>query len=298
MKLTAAWSAADLGPYSGCYALKLLSLHDHVANFQVAGWSHLLFIGDQELAAGPASIGLATEDFKDFRNLLLQSRSGRFEDGRAIFDLGKSRITVDRRGGANITFAPVFSFNEATPELVKTLDYYEKSLKDIDLPTPAAALLASPGGDDYYRSAIAANFPAIIKALIDQNKQELIKYCRNICGMGHGLTPTGDDLIHAAFIVANLCSQKGKLFMDSLRPDVEALSAQTGLFGRHMLEIGRRGLTPEPFASYLEALKLGVREARIVNNMIKIGSATGFDLAIGITVAMKEYFITGQMLDK
>ncbi len=86
--------------------------------------------------------------------------------------------------------------------------------------------------------------------------------------------------------------------MDSLRPDVEALSAQTGLFGRHMLEIGRRGLTPEPFGSYLEGLKLGVREMRIIENMIKIGSATGFDLAIGITVAMKKYFITGQMLDK
>jgi len=298
IEFVAAWSAADLEPYSGCYALKLLSLHDHVANFQVAGWSHLLFIGDQDLAAGPASIGLATEDFKDFRNHLLQSRSGRFEDGRAIFDLGKRRVTIDRRGGENKTFAPVFNFSEATTELVITLEYYEKSLKDMDLPTPAATLLASPGGDDYYRSAIAANFPAIIKALIDQNKQELIKYCRSIYGMGHGLTPTGDDLIHAAFVVANIYSQKGRIFMDLLRPDVEAFSAQTGLFGRHMLEIGRRGLTPEPFGSYLEALKLGVREARIINNMIKIGSATGFDLAIGITVAVKKCFATDQFLDR
>ncbi len=298
IEFSAAWSAADLEPYSGCYALKLLSLHDHVANFQVTGWSHLLFIGDQELTAGPASIGLATEDFKDFRNHLLQRKSGRFEDGRAIFNLAKNRIIIDRRGGVTKTFAPVFNFSETSSELVKTLDYYEESLKDMDLPTPAATLLASPGGEDYYRSAITANFPAIIKALIDQNKQELIKYCRNICGMGHGLTPTGDDLIHAAFVVANLCSQKSRMFMDSLRPDVEALSAQTGLFGRHMLEIGRRGLTPEPFGGYLEALKLGIREARIINNMTKIGSTTGFDLAIGITVTVKKCFATDQFMDR
>lgn len=296
--LTASWAAADLKLYSGCYSLKLLSIHDHVASFQVTGWPHLFFIGDLQLARGPASVGLTPGDFNFFKGLLKQNSTGKIEDSRVIFNSPEAIMIIDRRGGEEKSFAPVSCFNENKRELVNVLNYYENSLKQPVLPTPSAVLLDRPGGEDFCRKAIADNFPAIIKALINQNKQELIKYCRNICGMGHGLTPTGDDLIHAAFVVANLSGRKGREFMSSLRPEVEVLSAQTGLFGRHMIEIGRQGLTPEPFLKYLEALSRGFKASEIINDMVSIGSTTGFDLAIGMTVTAKECISYGLKLDK
>ncbi len=207
-------------------------------------------------------------------------------------------MIVDRRGGEEKSFAPVSYTLKNMIEISLALPYYSAILKDLKITSPSAVLLDRPGGEDFHRQAIADLFPAIIKALINRNKQESIKYCRNICGMGHGLTPTGDDLIHAAFVVANLFGQKGKKFMDSLRPEVETFSAQTGLFGRHMIEIGRQGLTPEPFLKYLEALGRGFKAPEKINDMIRIGSATGFDLAIGMTVTIKEFLSSGLMLDK
>ena len=296
--LAATWAAADLEPYRGCYSLKLLSIQEHVANFQVAGWPHLFFIGDLQLARGPASIGLNTADFKQFTSLLQLSNRSRLQDGRAIFESPESTIIIDRRGGVEKTFTPVFSTFMNMLKVRSALSFYTANMKDLVIASPSAVLLDCPGGEDFYRQAIAENFPPIIKALLNQNRQELIKYCRNICGMGHGLTPTGDDLIHAAFVVANLFGKKSKVFMNSLRPEVEAFSAQTGLFGRHMIEIGRQGLTPEPFLNYLEALGEGFETPEILNDMIRIGSATGFDLAIGMTVTLKELLDSGLMLDK
>lgn len=231
-------------------------------------------------------------------SLLRQSNGGRIENGRAIFNIPEGTMTIDRRGGEGKSFTPVFYTLANVMEINSVLPYYSAILKDLRITSPSAVLLGLPGGEDFHRKAIADHFPVIIKALIAQNKQELIKYCRNICGMGHGLTPTGDDLIHAAFVVANLFGQKGRLFMDSLCPEVETLSAQTGLFGRHMIEIGRQGLTPEPFLDYLGALGRGVKAPEIINDMIRIGSATGFDLAIGMTVTIKEFLSSGWMLDK
>jgi hypothetical protein len=292
------WSAADLEPYSGCYTLELLSIYDHVANFQVSGWSHLFFIGDQHLARGPASIGLSTADFGPFKNLLQQSDNAKIDQGRVIFNAPAATMIIDRRRGEKKSFAPVFSLETDRMVIRSTLQYYLEILKDLKMNTPSAALLERPGGEEYFRQVIADHFPALIKALIEQNKQEIIKYCRNICGMGHGLTPTGDDLIHAAFIVAGSCGQNGKVFMDSLKTEIDLLSAQTGLFGRHMIEIGRQGLTPEPFLKYLEAIGRGFKAPEIINDMIRIGSATGFDLAIGMTVTIKEILSSGLMLDR
>jgi hypothetical protein len=292
------WSAADLEPYSGCYTLKLLSIYDHVANFQVNGWSHLFFIGDQHLARGPASIGLSTADFGPFKNLLQQSDTAEIDQGRVIIDTPAATMIIDQRGGEKKTFAPVFSLEASRMVIRSTLQYYMAILKDLKMNSPSAALLERPGGEEYFRQVIADHFPALIKALIEQNKQEIIKYCRNICGMGHGLTPTGDDLIHAAFVVAGSCGQNGKDLMDSLKTEIDLLSAQTGLFGRHMIEIGRRGLTPEPFLKFIEAIGRGFKAPEIVDRMISIGSATGFDLAVGLTFTLTGYFGSGLTLDR
>jgi hypothetical protein len=294
----AVWSAADLQPYSGCYNLKLLSLYDHVANFQVSGWPHLFFIGDQHLARGPASIGLSTADFGSFKNLLQRSDSARIEQGRVIFNSPKATMIIDRREGEQKSFAPVFSPGINEMIIRPTLEYYLAILKGLIINSPSAVLLNCPGGEEYFRQVIADHFPALIKALIEQNKQEIMKYCRNICGMGHGLTPTGDDLIHAAFVVTSCYGQNGKLLMDSLKTEVDLLSAQTGFFGRHMIEIGRRSLTPEPFLKFLEAINSGFKAPEIVEQMISVGSATGYDLAVGLSVTLTKYFDSGLMLDR
>ncbi len=298
MKLNAVWAAADLESYSGCYSMNLLSLYEHVANFQIAGWPHLFFIGDQQLARGPASIGITAQDFRKFKDLLRSGNSTTFEDGRVIYEMPETSIIVDRRGGEKKSFAPVFNIHKNNMEISPAVDYYLAELKDIYFTSPSAVLLDRPGGCKYHRQAFNEHYPALIQSLVELDKKEIVKNCRSICGMGYGLTPTGDDLIHAAFVVTGLIGPENRELLDSMYHEIETLSAQTGLFGRHMIEIGRRCLTPEPFLNYLEALGKGLKAPGIVKDMVRIGSTTGYDLAVGMTFTLQKYLNNGGMLDR
>lgn len=284
--LPAKWQALDLDSDQGRHTLSPLSIHQHVVNFQVDGGPHLLFVADQDLSKGPATIGLTNESFRLFSRQVEQIAAGWYDHHQLFIETESVKLVIDRCTGEKISFAPVF-FNALNDNASLTvLNCYEKLLKSNDIPTPAAVLLNCNGGEDYYRQAIAQSFSSIINALIYQKRQELIKYCRNICGMGHGLTPSGDDLIHGALIAFSACGKPGKDFFRLVQLEMKELSALTGLFGWHMIDTGCRGLTAEPLIRYLEAINSGVYEPAILAEVLKIGSRTGYDLAIAVTATL------------
>jgi len=210
---------------------------------------------------------------------------GIYAAGQIKFKHAEAAMTINRGREMLISFAPVFTSYLTDPKVVKALNFYLSLLKSIELRTSAAVLLNRPGGEEYFRNAIKKNVPDLINALIDQKRQELIKSCRNISGMGHGLTPTGDDLIHGVFI-AYSALVNGRRVKQSFNLSQLEMPFETGLFGQHMLEIGKRGLTPAVVGSYLEALNEGHCAEEHLHRLLKIGSSTGSDLAIAITYAL------------
>jgi hypothetical protein len=251
-------------------------------------------VADDELEKGPATIGVGKSAFNYLRTMLKPITTGYYEAGFVVININneESETIINRCNGKNISFAPVINNSHDNKQVLAATDFYLSLLKRINLPTPSAVLLDQPGGEEYFRILIAKSFPGIITALIRQDKQELIKYCRTISGMGHGLTPTGDDLIHGVFVVYSSVIAGTKSGIGFSLREIE-LSASTGYFGKHMLEIGKLGLSSEAVCSYLAAIGNGVCEKAFLERLLKIGSNTGFDLAIAITSSLKifiEYF--------
>jgi hypothetical protein len=286
--IEAIWAAADLDLYAGSFRLRLLSVHDHVLNLAVESWQHLLFVADEQLEKGPATIGIANRDYCRLKEVLKTGAEGVYAAGQISLNKNDPATMINRGREKLISFAPVFSSPPADSKVLMALKFYLDRLKNIVLHTPAAVLLDRAGGEEYFRNAIKKNFPGLINALLDQKRQDLIKYCRNISGMGHGLTPTGDDLIHGAFATYSALTT-GRKIKRAFKLSQLEMPVETGLFGQHMLEMGKRGLTPAAVCSYLEAVDQGHCAEQQLQRLLRIGSSTGSDLAIAVTCTLK-YF--------
>ena len=279
--IKAQWYATDLKEYCERRELSILSTHDNVINFEVEGWPHLLIVADQSLEKGPATIGISSTDFHAFSKMIGSITAGSYEPGKLTVH-SKTRgktIVVNWRDGKSISFAAYFT---APPDQFKVnfaVDYYFHLLKIIDIPTASAVLLGRPGGEEYFRQQIKMHIPPLIKSLIKQKGQDFLQNCRNIIGMGRGLTPTGDDLIHCA-LIAYHCFSLDKNFIRQIDNDISILAANTNKYGRHMLEIGKKGLTPLPLKDYFETIAEGSPYPEALERLTAIGSGTGLDLAV------------------
>jgi hypothetical protein len=279
--IKAQWYAADLNEYCERRELSILSTHDKVINFEVEGWPHLLIVADQSLEKGPATIGIGSTEFQALSKMTGSITTGSYEPGILTVhsnNRGKT-IAVNWRDGKSISFAAYFAAPFDHFKASVAVDYYFHLLKIIDIPTASAVLLGRPGGEEYFRQQIQKHIPPLIKSLIKQKGQDFLQNCRNIIGMGRGLTPTGDDLIHGA-LIANHCFSLDKNFIRQIDNDFSRQAANTNKYGRHMLEVGKKGLTPLALKGFFETIAEGSPSPEALERLTAIGSGTGFDLAV------------------
>lgn len=280
-EIKADWFADDLGQYRDQYSLNVLSAHKHVINFQVDRWPHLLMVADPELERGPATIGLGKKDFLLVSRAVHEMHKGFFNQSQIIFKINKGQIIINWRDGNLISFTP---FN------IKPLDYSNihsavkkclRILRQCDVPSASAVLLNINGGDNYFRRIIYKNFPPLVYSLMNEDVKLLMKYCSRLVGLGKGLTPTGDDLIHGALIGYHyLITAKNNTFKQTLSSSV--MACKTNLFGQHMIEMGCKGLTSEAVRDFILAINKDSVFPTLMNRILNIGASTGYDLAIAI----------------
>lgn len=288
-RLFPAWHAADLEIYKHHSCFKVVSSHEKVINLQVEGWHNLLFIADSSLEAGPATIALEDADFAFFSLYLAKHHKGGLFTGNCLLiPYGNEELTLNWREGAVETFSPVF-FKTIDSNLIrKSLEEYRLMLAKIHLSSPASVLLKLQGGDGYFRQQIANSYPLMVEALLSHSRQALIKFSRNLIGMGRGLTPTGDDLLHGA-LVAYHHFDGDKAFLEAVKDDLDAAAAKTNIFGRHVLEMGYKGLTPEIFGALLSTVARGEADQRLLKRISAIGSSSGLDIAIAILFFIEKF---------
>ncbi|MBW6462558.1 MAG: DUF2877 domain-containing protein [Firmicutes bacterium] len=199
-------------------------------------------------------------------------------------------VSINWRKSENRSFSPIMFNNPERVLINKSLSFYKNILAEIHLPTAAAVLLGLPGGESYFRHEIADNFPLLADALLHQDKQAFIEYSHKIAGMGRGLTPTGDDLLHGALIASHYFADNLN-FIESVKKDFLTTSLKTNIFGRHMIEIGLKGLTPEIFKNFLISIALGQPDRAIYKSISLIGSSSGLDVIIAMIYISNELFV-------
>jgi hypothetical protein len=149
-----------------------------------------------------------------------------------------------------------------------------------------AVLLGADTGGDPLAAPIADAFPALVRALVAGDEPGLVDASRRLAGVGYGSTPTGDDLMHGALVAAHYLPRHGLDWRPFCRLPRE-LSRFTTRLGAHMIDIGCRGLTPEPTRSFLLDLLGGRSVSASLRALDAMGADSGRAVAVGaaLTVA-------------
>lgn len=279
--IIARWFAGDLAGYRSVYPLRVLSVHRQVVNLVVNGWPHLLALSSPALYKGPAAICLEEEGFFVCRDQISRLSTGWFQPGSINLAGKEGGLTIDWANCPSYLFDPP-PLPAANPlKLNRPLDLLRSRLSLAGEVPSSAALLGIEGGESYFRAAIMESFPPLVGSLLTGSKEQFDIYCRRLCGLGRGATPTGDDLIHAAVITCRYYFHSNDLSWTP--PDYPSgLRFATTYLGAHMLEMARRGLTVEPVRNLLSGIFTGTLNLNRINLLLEIGSSTGYDLAAAI----------------
>lgn len=283
----AIWYASDLKSHTGKNRFSLLSMHRHAINLQVDEWKHLLIIGDSVLEKGPATVAFSNTDFVFLKKCIESNAQGLFDKTCLTFEPVNEMIQFTWLESQSESFYPVRYGCSDRSLIKKSLTAYRKMIEKFSPQTASAVLLGLKGGDRFFRQEIAANFPLLVRAILQKKIDSFIAHSQNISGMGRGMTPTGDDLIHGALIACHYFNYD-HIFMNKCKSMMDLISVKTNIFGRHMLEIALNGLTPQPYILFLQSIALGEPKEEIIKTVKEIGSGSGYEIAIAIIIYLEE----------
>jgi len=206
---------------------------------------------------------------------------GLYKKGSLLISNEDELFRVNWRRSISKDFSPVHFLKTDKVLIRNSLNKYKALLSDLELSSSATVLLGLQGGEDYFRQQIAHNFPQLVVSLLNHDKEAFIEQSSELVGLGRGLTPTGDDMLYG-LIVAFHYFVNELAYMDAVKSDFEAVMASTNIFGRHILEIGFRGLTPEVYSLLLRTIACGEADGKLLNRIISLGSSSGLDIVIAM----------------
>jgi hypothetical protein len=282
----AAWAARDLFDRGGPVRLRVISSHDHVMNLQADEWGQMLMLADPEMFRGPASAGLGTLDFCAIQGRVQPGDTASFRDGWITFD-GTSDFRLSLSAADRVSFS-VPSTVEFDPAAVAAAGV-AKTMAELAAPHLCSCLFAdsvSGAAADPFSQTIAREFPRLIHSLASGDQVEFEETCSPLVGLGYGSTPTGDDLIHGAFIALHHLRRAAglKLPLPSLP---RSIREKTTLLGAHMLTMGMLGLTPEPMGNFALNLLAGKPLEASLAGIRRMGSDSGCSSAVGFYLTVK-----------
>ncbi len=275
------WFANDLDYFESGSEFKVLSVHKDVINLGSAKYPRMLMVAVEGPVRGPSTIGLAANDFLNLVSLISEIDCFLLEKDRLIITGSVFEITLDFSCGERLFFKLDDQNKENYFETVENYLLYIEILRSWPSPGASAALLNLPGGEEYFRNKLKTNYPYLVQSLLKADDEEFLNRCRKIIGMGRGLTPTGDDLIHGALITLRYFRPSYTLKQKTVE-ELRILFAKTTKYGSHMIETGIQSLSVQPVLDFLKCFT-GLNECReALPRLLKIGSSTGFDLAVAI----------------
>ena len=267
---TAQWADRNLKTYNQTAPIRLISVHKHVVNIAVQDWPHLLMIVDPTLSRAPATVGLSSDDFSRFLSIVKRCKDGRYSPGFAMFASLNEEYVIDWSSAPNYSFSPPLFSPADVKKIAAASALYRQWLSELDGRASASSVLLDIEGDDgYFRHQIQTYFPPLVQALLSGNSEAFTACAVHLIGLGRGSTPTGDDLIYGALVAWHYSKslQDMPLGRSALTEDI---LSKTTFLGRHMLEMGRLGLAPDPVQKFL----LSVYTGRPDPSTLQIGRAS------------------------
>lgn len=275
------WYAGDLDYFESGSEFRILSVHKDVINLVSDKHSRLLIVTVEGPVKGPSTIGLAEKDFLHLVSLISETDCFRLEKDMLNISGNSNTISVNMYFGEKISFNVADYVKTETAISCESYLFYNAILERWPSPSASAVLLDLTGGEDYFRNEFSVNYPHLVQSILKPDEEEFLNRCRKIIGMGRGLTPTGDDLIHGTLVTLRYFRPSIK-FENRTIEELLNLCNNTTLHGRHMIDLALHGLTLQPVIELLKVIEAVHEPGYNLHRLLDVGSSTGYDLAVAV----------------
>lgn len=126
-------------------------------------------------------------------------------------------------------------------------------------------------------------------ALGEGDTELALENARGMIGLGAGLTPSGDDFLTGLLAALSIKDCPGQKYSGFGRQVVEIAKPMTNVISWTALQKGSTGQVRESTIALIQAVLYGTEEDLFtaLNEVLKIGSTSGTDMAIGIAAGFE-----------
>jgi hypothetical protein len=136
---------------------------------------------------------------------------------------------------------------------------------------------------------------ALLTELFNNKMSESVEKASKLIGLGPGLTPSGDDFLVGLFTVLNIQKNPRHSLKDFGKEVVKLAKPLTNDISYMALQKASIGKVRESIISLINSIFYGTEEDLILslNKVLKIGSSSGTDIALGILAGLEANKIVG-----
>jgi hypothetical protein len=247
-------------------AVHILHLFDHVCNV-VNEWGEIVSIVSEEVGCGPFAIVVPSLQF-----------DAQMEPN-TIIRIDNSSIIIGK-WVINLAQAAVWNPSPNWQLLQRQTAVWQQQLPAIQSMV-TQQLLLTPHSSTVLTHTLAAVQAEIVQAVKSDERQRGRVVLKRIAGLGHGLTPTGDDFLMGvlyglwATASPHFVKAWGELVVETAVPLTTTLSAA-------MLTSAAHGAATAPWHAFVAALVGEKRELKTaVHKILAIGHSSGADAFVG-----------------
>ncbi|MEG0284854.1 MULTISPECIES: DUF2877 domain-containing protein [Vagococcus] len=234
---------------------------------------------------GPKQIRMSTEDFKEL-NLLVGQKVFLNQEGNLQFNTNS----------VNFESSPVFSL-----EIIHFPDDLPINLLE-NINHSHDYLLSHLDTVGFYRKTFPNDMEKIVHQWLTEKSNHLIEYMLTenwhlmfkeisaLVGLGHGLTPSGDDVLTGLSLVINTQSFPNHVIQERFNEVVSELKEGTNFVSQNQLQLSLEGKSLLPILNVLSAFYEGKSLEEIIGLMkvvLTIGSSSGSDILAGILIGLR-----------
>jgi hypothetical protein len=136
---------------------------------------------------------------------------------------------------------------------------------------------------------------SLLTELSNNRMSESIEKASKLIGLGPGLTPSGDDFLVGLFTVLNIQKSPNYSFKNFCKEVVKLAKPLTNDISYMAMQKASIGKVRESIVSLVNSILYGTEEDLILslNKVLKIGSSSGTDIALGIVAGLEANILAG-----
>lgn len=260
------------------------SVFERTINLEDTENGELYTIGSSSLDNAPNTI---IADIKGYRQFGIQPGTGVWAERNILHIGGLFSLLVENSVHWNSKL-PIY------PNETATLTENVARLKNlIDAYGKAGGMKEDPSNSALFAKEtsrlLKERSTNLQKALADGENALALDNARGLIGLGAGLTPSGDDFLTGLLAALSIKGCPSQKFSGFGRQVVEIAKPLTNVISWTALQKGSTGQVRESTIALIQAVLYGTEEDLLtaLNEVLKIGSTSGTDMAIGIAAGFE-----------